>query len=417
MIIKTKIIRWLVAGLLGLLVVVAYSYALHKPAEPYFDEVHYVRFIRGLLLEHEYLETSNVHPPLWHLLTAFLVWMVGDFFPVWRLVSLAAGLLLFWPLFQVAKKITADHMTAWLAVFLLAFDCLSLTQARSAMMNSLMLVFNLFAVYYFLNAFPPQERVRSKSFFLCGIFLALALATKLVAASLLLFFVPLLILEVIKRRGQRLVILRNGVLALLVMPAAAYFGVHLFIPLLKNRTVADIWGIWKFHMNYNVTMNQTHGYSSRWWSWPLMLRPIWFYFQSIKWGTPASAVSGIIAIGNPAVFWMIPLMVVNLGLLFSIKRSRTAGVVLWGFFTQWLAFATMQRLQFFHYFYSVMPFVVIGMAMLVRQLWRWGGFWRYVVAFYLILVAGMFVYWYPLLTGVPVNTDYYHQHLWFQAWI
>jgi len=276
---------------------------------------------------------------------------------------------------------------------------------------------SLISIYSFLKAFPEKSSIQRKDFCFSGIFLGLALATKLVALNLYLFFVPLLISEYFKRDKEQGALLRDAVIFMLGIPVCIYVGVHLFIPFLENRSLTDIWGIWKFHMNYNLTTKQTHAYSSKWWSWPFMLRPIWFYFHTSNWSSPAATASGIICIGNPAIFWMIPVMVYNLIYRFLIKNSRAAGWILWGFVSQWLSFGLVQRLQFFHYFYSVMPFVVMALALLVRRVWGWGGFWRVIVIIYLIVVAGMFVYWYPLLAGIPVSGRFYGNHLWFKSWI
>jgi len=415
--IKKNFFRYVPLLILGLLLLIVYSWGLSRPAEPYFDEVHYVRFIRGLLNENRFLDTSNVHPPLWHLLTAGAFLALGDCPIAWRLISLIAGMILFIPLFLIARQITGSKTIAFLTVFLLAFDCISLTQARSAMMNSLMLLFLLWCTYYFLGAFPPGQGIRRNYYCCCGLFLGLAIATKLVSLSLYLFLLPLLMLEWYKRKNERGLLVRDAGIFLLVIPALCFAASYLFVPFLKDRGWHDIWGIWRFHMNYNLTMDQTHGYSSRWWSWPLMLRPIWFYFSAQRWGNPHAMMSGILCIGNPGIFWMMPVAVLNLALLCIFRKSRAAGIILLGFLTQWLCFGLARRLQFFHYFYSVMPFTVMAMALLARQLWEWNGFWRVLVVVYLIAVAVMFVYWYPFLTGIPVSGDYYNNHIWFKSWI
>lgn len=404
-------------GILGLLLLIVYSWGLSHPPKPYFDEVHYVRFLRALLNEGRFHQTSNVHPPFWHLLTAGSILILGDIAIAWRMVSLIAGMLLFIPLYLVARHISGSKSVALLSVFLMAFDCISLTQARSAMMNSLMLLFILWSIYSFLKAFAEGQGMRREYLCCCGLFLGLALATKLVSLSLYPFLLVLLGQEWWKRKTERGLILKDSAIFLFVIPILLLIGSYLFVPFLKDRSWDDIWGIWRFHMNYNLTMKQTHPYSSRWWSWPLMLRPIWFHFTTQRWNTPHGMMSGILCIGNPAIFWMIPVAIFNLIMLCIFRKSRVAALILFGFFSQWLAFSTTQRLQFFHYFYSVMPFTVMALALLLRQLWEWKGFWKVLVVLYLIVVAGMFVYWYPLLTGIPTAAPYYHNHIWFKSWI
>jgi len=75
------------------------------------------------------------------------------------------------------------------------------------------------------------------------------------------------------------------------------------------------------------------------------------------------------------------------------------------------------RVQFFHFFYTAMPFVCMAVAVHLSDLWRQGRGGRVLVAAYLGLVAAMFFYWYPLLTGWPVSHAFFKQHMWFRSWI
>ena len=148
-----------------------------------------------------------------------------------------------------------------------------------------------------------------------------------------------------------------------------------------------------------------------------MLRPIWFYFDAQRFGKPEAVIKGILCIGNPAIFWMIPVAIGYLIWDFCKRRAWASGLVLLGFFTQWLPYAFFGRLKFFHYFYTAMPFVAMALALLLSRLWAWGKPGRVIVVLYLILVAGMFVYWYPLLTALPVSGKFFQHHMWFKKWI
>ena len=399
--------------LLGILLLAVYAYQLHNPSEPYYDEVHYVKFNRHLIYQNYYDVYANSHPPLWHLLVALCMEIFGDVSFVWRIVPLIAGLGVLYLVYSLTKKITASPQIAALATFFMTFDCISLTQSRIAMMNSLMLLFMLLTLSYFLDAFKKEKPFNRSSLRNAGIFFGLALSTKLIPLNMVLFFIPLLILELKNRKNERGFILRSILPYFLLIPLAIFLCVHLFVPFLKNSTFADIWKIFAFNMKYHATTKQTHLYASRYWSWPLMLRPIWFYYNEQSNAT----VSGILCIGNPAIFWLIPVITGNLLWDFLRKKSAVSGLILLGFLTQWLSYAFVSRLQFFHFFYSAMPFVAMGLGLLLMRIWQMGKIGRGVVIAYLVLVAAMFVYWYPLLTGLSIPQWYYSQHMWFRKWI
>jgi DnaJ-class molecular chaperone len=47
--------------------------------------------------------------------------------------------------------------------------------------------------------------------------------------------------------------------------------------------------------------NATHPYSSMWWSWPFLLRPVWYHFKDVP--GDSSHVVGVWGGGNPLLWW------------------------------------------------------------------------------------------------------------------
>ena len=397
--------------LLGLLAILAYTYHIYFPSVPYYDEVHYVGFIRELFAGRYNQYVSN-HPPLWHFLTALCMMVFGDHPWSWRIVSLIAGLGILPVLYQLTKKITGDPLIALLTVFFWFFDCLSLTQARISMMNSLQLFFMLISMLFFLESLKNTRPPDKKKLLFAGLFFGLTITTKLVALNMLLFFVPLLVFYIAVKKT-----LKTGWwpwlgLCFILIPLAIFLCVHLAIPFFKGRTLADIWNITAFHIHYHMTTTQTHRYSSPWWSWPIMSRPTWAFYENHH-----GFVQGIIFIGNPVIFWSIPLAIGFVVWEFLMKRSLATGIILLGFCSQWLFFSLATRLTFFHYFYLAMPFAAMAMAFLAKRIWLKGKIGRSIVLVFLILTVMMFVYWYPLLTGLSIPQKFYQQHMWFKSWI
>jgi hypothetical protein len=74
---------------------------------------------------------------------------------------------------------------------------------------------------------------------------------------------------------------------------------------------------------YHATINATHPFSSPWWSWPLMLKPLWVYSNS--WDT---MVSTIVLMGNPAIWWgSIPALILITAKLVRDK-IRSSSIIL-----------------------------------------------------------------------------------------
>lgn len=400
--------------LLGLLIIVLYSYRLNSPSGPYFDEYYYTGFFHSFIYEHRY-NFFSVHPLLWGLLTWPFLTLFGRSIAVWRIVSLIAGLLSILGVYALAKRITSNTLTALFAAFFFAFDCISLTQARIAIMNSLCLLFMILSLFIFLKYWFNPKGSGNASLLGAGVCLGLALSTKLTAISMVLMIYFLFIQKVLKNKSDRLGSLLKGMVFLFILPVVIYFAVYSWMLSLPGFTWHDIWNIQQinFHYHLKVAAAQAHGYSSAWWGWPLLLRPEWFYFAHQK-GT----VNGIICIGNPAIFWLIPVMTAYLCWTWARHgRSAAVGLILFGFLGQWLFYALSPRVSFFPYFYFSMPFVAMGLAWICAQLWKTGRAGKLLVSFYLVLVFGMFIYWYPLLTGLTISDQYYQTHIWLSSWI
>jgi dolichyl-phosphate-mannose--protein O-mannosyl transferase len=412
---KCQRLRFIYIGVMlaALCVAAIYSWRLNFPPEPYYDEEHYVQFLTRLIHGHTYTYVSP-HPLLWHLLTCGCMVCFGELPSVWRSVSLLAGLMLILWVYLLAEQISRDPPTAFFAAFIFSFDCISLTQARIGMLNSLALLFMIMSLWAFLRYWLTQQWPRKAALCSSGIFLGLALSTRLTSLSMLPMIGFLVMLRWIKHPPERKALFWEGIFFLVFLPALIYFATYAFIPFLPGQTWRDVWKIqeFNFHYHFRVANTQAHPYASQWWGWPLLLRPIWYYFTGQK-----GIVNGIICIGNPLVFWAIPIMFLYHAWNLARHKVRASGLILWGFCLQWLLYAFISRVKFFHYFYFAMPFVAIGLALMYKRIWDQGRAGQIAVCICLALILGMFLYWYPLLTGLPISEKYFQHHMWFRPWI
>ena len=404
-----KKFRSVVFGLgAGLFLAALYGYRLNFPPVTYFDEVHHVGEARRILA----LGVKDFsHPPLGRLLIGLGIRLCGDRSWAWRFFPCVAGLATVVVIYFLAKRLTGNPRLAFFAGFLFCFDCISLTQARIAMLNAAALLFMLLSVLFFLPYAQSKEGPRSHALLKSGIFLGLALATKLVSA-MILGVMMLLWVKVWRKEKEKLKFVKETFIFWIFIPLAIYFASYSFFFFIKGKTLRDIWQAQVAMIYYHTHLKAGHHYSSKWWTWPLMIRPIWYYFKREN-----GLVYGILSIGNPAVFWLIPAAVSYAAWTAWRRKSFPAALVTAGFFIHWVSFAFMKRIKFFHYFDMVMPFVVIAFALLLEKMWCSGKGGKALALGYLILVAGFFIYWYPLLTGFPISEHYFRNHLWFKSWV
>ncbi|MCP5004597.1 MAG: phospholipid carrier-dependent glycosyltransferase, partial [Planctomycetes bacterium] len=284
---------------------------------------------------------------------------------------------------------------------------------RIGMLNSMMVMFMLLSLYCFLQFFLDKTWTRKKAFLLSGIFLGLGLATRMVASYQFIIYGIVIGIYLVKSKKDFCPMLRSSFLYLILVPIAIYLGTYLFIAVLYKNS----WTDFLFHLQYGykgLVLKKGHHYGSPWWSWPLITRPVWYFFERQK---ETGIVNGILCMGNQAIFWIIPLSIGHVMWKFIQKRSWPYGIILLGFFGQWLPWIFVSRIKYFHFFYTAMPFACMSMAVLLLWIWQMKKWGKIVVIAYLFLVASLFIYWYPLLTGFPITYKYFRHHMWFQPWI
>jgi dolichyl-phosphate-mannose-protein mannosyltransferase len=419
--------------LLGVVALVAALFrfpGLGTPGEEYFDEVYHAKtalqYLRGEP------PTEWVHPPTAKLLIALGVALFGYAPWAWRLAPALAGTLLAPVFFLLARRVLATERAALLATLLLLLDGVYLVQSRVAMTNVFAVLFQLLSALLLLRA-ASEERLRLGPMAAAGLALGLALSTRW--TSLFAWgFLGLVYLALRHSRAprprsrrvaglgrpdpQRLLdveepkalgaFLRRelalAALAFALVPAAVYL--LSYVPWMAQShpgSLAD-WGgrvrdaiavqrdIWNYHAN----LTATHTYFSPWWTWPWLYRPTWYF-----WWSGDGWVRGVVALGNPAVWWAsvpVSLWAVWTGVRWRDPRRVFSGA---GFFLLYLPWGLSPRtLNFSHYLFEAIPYACLSLGILLDR--AWDGRHPLVPRGYVLLVIALFLLFLPFLTAMPV---------------
>ena len=171
--------------------------------------------------------------------------------------------------------------------------------------------------------------------------------------------------------------------------------------------------------NYHSGLEATHPYSSSWYEWPTMVRPIWYYS-----GYLTDAVKeGISAFGNPVVWWIgIPAFIYMLYLLFTQKgKTRAVAAFLTvGYLAQYLPWFFVTRITFIYHYFPSVPFVVLMIACSLMQLKKRMSDRAFLIVCcaYAAVAFALFLLFYPVLSGQPVEVDFVLKYLrWRPTWV
>ncbi len=406
--------------LIAIFYLILYGFRLWQPGNMYFDEVYQVSTAQEILHLEGYTETS--HPPLGMLAIAGSIFIFGNHPWAWRLVSLFSGLGSLILIFLISKKLFQNQRAARFSLFLFMFDGLPFTQARIGIHNAQMLFLILLSIFCLMNCDLASKKNRRLSLFLSGFFWGLALCTKWVSMGAL---VPLVLVykklwednEKKHLAGKRTLI-KESILFLTLLPIVFYFIPFMVIPFIKGLSWQTIWVYQVLMATYHSHLKVGHEYGSTWWSWPLLLRPIQYFYETrlSAFLLKRETISTILCIGNPSIFWTLPAV-----FLFSIWKSITEKLwpvrfALISSLAFWLPWSLISRVKFFHYFYVSFAFLVILLGWILDQIWTSGKNGKILVGIYLLLIVGLFIYWYPLYTAIPITKEIFESHLWFKSW-
>jgi dolichyl-phosphate-mannose--protein O-mannosyl transferase len=434
----------LLALLLCTLVAAAFRLpGLDYPTEEYFDEVYHAKTAL------EYLEgrppTEWVHPPMAKLLIAGGVAAFGYEPWAWRLAPALAGTLLAPVFLLLALRVLPTPRAAFLATALLLMDGVYLVQSRIAMTNVFAVLFQILSALLVLRA-GTGARLSLAWTTAAGLSLGLALSTRWTS----LWAWGFLGLVFLALRGRRFLESRPvvptaalreialAVLAFIVLPAAVYY--LSYVPLmLQTHSAASVLlpheairllvegrgpilelvrqqkAIWDYHSQ----LSATHHYFSPWWTWPWLYRPTWYF-----WWSDQQTIRGIVALGNPALWWAsVPAVLWALVTGWRQRDPRRLFAAV-GFGLLYLPWGLSPRtLNFSHYLFEALPYACLALGMLLDRIWD-GPLGR-LARGYVVVAGVLFLLFLPILTALPVPQRLWAYRFpwgggfwtWFPTWI
>jgi dolichyl-phosphate-mannose-protein mannosyltransferase len=428
---------WPWALLMAVLFCVMAWQNLGFPPKPVFDEIYTVTAAQ------EYVEGMPVHeqshPPLSKLIMAagYLGVLGGryqDATPEWSPVAyavrvpgvLTAGVCLML-IYALGVTLFNKMGPALLATGLLALDGLFMVFARTAMTNIYGLCFLLLGT---LGTSLAIKRRNPHWLLLAGLGFGLAMASRWTAAvgfglngAVVLGCLVVLARSEAGWDKHRVFEWLAGIsLGFVVLPVLIYFLSYVPQVMAVSHHQPRLWPAIRYIVALQgaiVNMHTTGGLAphpaeSAWWTWPLMLKPVWFY---------AERVNGfgrvVFAVGNAAIWWAsVPVMLYGTYQAL-VKRSAPHALATLLAAGLWLVWAVVgARETWMHYFFESIPFVCLLLgALLWEQVEkvRADGPLAMPRAIALVIYASAAIGWsawfYPLETARPITEPYYEAHM------
>jgi dolichyl-phosphate-mannose--protein O-mannosyl transferase len=318
-----------------------------------------------------------------------------------------------------ARRALASERQAVLATVCLLADGVYLVQSRVAMTNIFAVLFQVTSALFILKA-VLEERLPVREMLLGGLFLGLALSTRW--TSLWAWgFLGLVLLVVRRARAFTPRELLLTAVSFGVIPLGIY--VLSYVPWMRQgHSITELWPHTKAIWRYHADLQATHPYFSKWYTWPWLYRPTWYYFNQ---ATEDEIVRGIVAIGNPALWWVsVP---VTIWALVTGARARDPRRLFsgFGYCCLYLPWGISPRtLNYSHYLFEAIPYACLSLGMLLDFNWDAPGARRTIARGYVAVVIAMFVFFLPFLLAIPIPMSWYYFDVhgwrpwtWFPTWV
>jgi len=442
-----------------------------------------------ILAQHQVIPLSDTgafvaHPPLGKWVIAIGEWLFGLNPFGWRFMTAVLGTLSVLMLCRIGRRLFRSTFLGCLAGLLMAVDGLHYVMSRSALLDIVVMFFVLSAFgcllidrdrarARLLRALPRDEadRVRPDQHtgdragmgwrpwrLAAGVSLGLAAATKWNGLYFLLCFTVMTLLwDVGARRvagaghPYRAVLRKDlgwSVASLVPVALATYLttwtgwflsdkgygrhwadgrgGTWAWIP-------APLRSLWHYEhqvYQFNIGLEKPHPYQSNPWSWPVLGRPVLFFFESSPDGRHGCGASGgcvrdITALGTPMLWWSACGALVYLLYRWALRRDWRAGAVLCAVAAGWLPWFLYQDRTIFSFYAVVfLPYLCLAVAMTIgallgppgarrrRRLWGAVG-----AGTLTLLVLWNFIYFFALYTGTQIPNASWRERMWLDSWV
>lgn len=387
---------------------------LGTPAEMMFDEIYYAKDAKAIVdgrvgTQGQYRwaagdEVSWPHPEMGKLAIATGIWLFGDRSFGWRLPAVIAGIGLLVCVYPLGRRLGLSPPWAIVALLFAAADPLGIAQSRIATLDVFIAVWTVVCILFALRY--VQDGWRARWLLVTGAAGGMAVATKwsgglaIITALLIILTAWLLqrraarrdaeaarrdadaaggdesdqsavnaaaalnplnlmpdaeVLPAAPPRGSALRRIALVAATMVALPVAVYLLSYsqYFV---SGHTVADFIELHRQAVTFSLNLRATHTYASLAPTWIVDYRPVWYYFE----GT--TTYHGVIAIGNPFLWWLATLSLVAAAVLTLLRRSYALLPVAAIIVMLYVPWFLTQRTSFLYYMTPVAPFMAILVA-------------------------------------------------------
>jgi dolichyl-phosphate-mannose-protein mannosyltransferase len=382
---------------------------LTYPQEVVFDEVHFGKFVTYYFTRNFYFD---IHPPLGKLIIAFFAYLlgyqpkseikfdhIGEPLPKEVLFTLRFAPALFGVLFIILiyKLILLfgfSERTAFFGGLIFAFENGILIQSKFIFLDIFLIFFGFLALYFFFSSQKERGLKSFLLFLLSSIFATFAFSIKWTGLTFFLLIVgSFYVISIFKTPFWKFFLKLAIFLSVSFLVYFLIFWIHFSLlnysgpgdPFMSQRFQKSLMGnkiekevkplsiLGKFielnwvMLKHNLHFEASHPYSSKWYQWPFMIKPIWYWSKKID-----NKMGNIYFLGNFTI-WILVLFAIFKSSMLIFKKSCPKDI-LWpvvftliGYFTNLISFIFVTRICFLYHYLPALCFGMLNFIFLSEK--------------------------------------------------
>jgi dolichyl-phosphate-mannose--protein O-mannosyl transferase len=174
---------------------------------------------------------------------------------------------------------------------------------------------------------------------------------------------------------------------------------------LTGHNLGNLWEMQKQMWWYHTGLRATHPYSSSWWTWPFLIRPIYLYTSDEINGM----VARIYAFGNPFVFWFGLAATITCLVYSYLEKNKKLGLIVFSYLIFFVPWALSPRIMFLYHYLPSIPFLAIATGYVLRRNPKF-------LPYFFIPTFLIFVYFYPHWAGLKIPLWLDQSYYWVSSW-
>ena len=401
---------------------------LAEPPAMVFDETHYVR--QGLAFFEGEAWLNKSHPPVGKWLIGASQALLGENPFAWRIPGALFGAIISACIYAVMRLFGFTAIQSVSASALTMLNQTLFVQSRTAMLDVYTLGFFALSATMLIWS---GKRVRTRGgatfgLLISGMFLGLGAASKWTAGiDMILIWFGIFVWRMTETSPNGMVLprffgsgfagwrhfslvgagLRQGLVSII-------FYLIPFLPFLWMEGGLDLVALHEGMLSDVAGDLKEHPYASRWWEWPIMLEPMWYYFDRPVGQTVGDAA--VFLVGNPMIYWAgLPAILAVFG--FGLRRGDGAMLAISSAFLGfWLVWAAIPRQLTFSFYYEPAAMMLgMGIVAFISRILPVNSQ-PYILGLWLAAAAGFFAFFYPVLTAMPLEPNEWLMYRWFPIW-